>query len=435
MITAPGGLPLAGHALELLHRPLEFLGELRDLGEVVKFRIGPRDTYLLTSPDAVREVQITQHTAFGKGGVVMDRSRVVVGNGLATADGPEHRRHRKMMQPAFHHTRIAGYTDVMAARAVERAASWLPGQEISLSGEMHGVSADVLSRTLITSGADVCGVLSTAVPELVSGLGRRILLPFDWAHRLPLPVNRRYDRAKAALGDLVHRTIAEYRAHPGDRGDLMSMLLAARDQEGVAMTGEELYDEIITIMIGGVATTAETLVWIFHVLSSHPDVEKRVQAEVDEVLNGRTVTHADLPRLGYLKRVIAEALRRYPPAWMVSRRTTRDVVVAGERIAAGSDVFFSPHVLHHDARSFPRPYEFDPDRWLPERAGESPRHAYIPFSTGFRKCIGDAFGQTEVMTVLAAVAARWRLRQVGEPVARCDLTYRLKECVMRVERR
>ncbi|MEU0881577.1 cytochrome P450 [Lentzea sp. NPDC005914] len=435
MITAPGGLPLAGHALDLLRRPLEFLTELRELGDVVKFRIGPLQTYLLTSPDAVREVQITQRTAFGKGGAVMDRSRVVVGNGLATADGEEHRKHRKMMQPAFHHTRIAGYTEVMAARAVERAASWLPRTEISLSDEMHAVSADMLSRTLITSGADVSAVLSTAVPELVGGLGRRILLPFDWAHRVPLPVNRRYDAAKAQLGDLVRRTIAEYRADPGDRGDLMSMLLAARDEQGAPMSDEELYDEIITIMIGGVATTAETIVWIFHVLASHPDVEKRLQAEVDEVLAGRTVTYADLPRLEYLKRVIAEALRRYPPAWMVSRRTTREVEVAGELIPAGSDVFFSPHVLHHDPRSFPRPYEFDPDRWLPERAGESPRHAYIPFSTGFRKCIGDAFGQTEIMTVLAAVTARWQLRQVGEPVARCDLTYRLKECVMRVEPR
>ncbi|MEV6237244.1 cytochrome P450 [Lentzea sp. NPDC051838] len=435
MITAPGGLPLAGHALDLMRRPLEFLSSLRDLGEVVGFRLGPSTAYLLTTPDAVREVQITQLAKFGKGGAVLDTARAVVGNGIATSDGPIHRRHRKMAQPAFHHSRMAGYTATMAALAEQRASSWLPGQEISMTYEMHMLKSAMLGRTLIATDADVTKVLSAALPELVAGLGRRVFLPLTWPHRLPLPMNRRYEAAQRELNDLVHRTITEYRATPGDRGDLLSMLVEARDDAGEGMTDDQLRDEIITMMFAGVATPAETAVWTFHALAAHPDVEKRVQAEVDEVLDGRTATYDDLKRLEYAKRVVAEALRHHPPAWLVSRRNTEDVVIAGERIPAGSDVFFSPYVLHHDPRSFPRPDEFDPDRWTPERAGESPRHAYIPFSTGFRKCVGDAFGQAEVLTTVAAVTARWRLRQVGEPEARCDLTYRLKDSVMRVEPR
>ncbi|HEX8866742.1 MAG TPA: cytochrome P450, partial [Lentzea sp.] len=287
----------------------------------------------------------------------------------------------------------------------------------------------------IATDADVTTVLSRSLPELVAGLGRRVFLPMRWPHRLPLPMNRRYAAARQAMNDLVFRTIAEYRADPRDRGDLLSMLVAARDDAGEGMTDEQLRDEIITMMFAGVSTPAETAVWTFHALATHPDVEKRVQAEVDEVLDGRAATYDDLKRLEYTKQVVAESLRHHPPAWLVSRRSTQDAVVAGHPIPAGSDVFFSPYVLHHDPRSFPNPMEFDPDRWSPERAGESPRHAYIPFSTGFRKCVGDAFGQAEVLTTVAAVTSRWQLRQVGEPVARCDLNYRLRNSVMRVERR
>lgn len=435
MITAPGGLPIAGHVLDLMRRPLEFLSGLRNLGEVVQFRLGPTNAYLLTTPDAVREVQITQLAKFGKGGAILDTARTVVGNGIATSDGPTHRRHRKMAQPAFHHSRMAGYTATMSALAEQRAASWSPGQEISMTHEMHMLNSAMLGHTLIATDADVTRILSTSLPELVAGLGRRVFLKTQWVHRLPLPMNRRYTAAQRAMNDLAYRTIAEYRASPGDRGDLLSMLVQARDDADEGMTDEQLRDEIMTMMFAGVATPAETAVWTFHVLATHPDVEKRVQAEVDEVLDGRAATYDDLKQLEYTKRVVAETLRHHPPAWLVSRRNTEDVVIAGHRIPAGSDVFFSPYVLHHDPRSFPNPMEFDPDRWSPERASESPRHAYIPFSTGFRKCVGDAFGQAEVLTAVAAVTSRWQLRQVGEPTAKCDLTYRLRNCVMRVEPR
>lgn len=435
MITAPGGLPLAGHALDLLRRPLEFLAEVRDLGPVVRFRLGPKDAYLVTTPDAVREVLITQLSAFGKGGALIDTAREVVGNGIGTSDGAEHRRNRKMALPAFHHRRIAGYTATMADISVRRAGSWLPGQELSMPDEMHALSAAILARTLITTELDAPGVLKRALPELVAGIGRRTYLPVKWVHRLPLPVNRRYAEARKALSDLVLGTIAEYRAKPGDRGDLLSMLLTAVDDEGVGMSDAQLHDEVLTMMFGGTTTSAETLTWIFHTLATHPEIEKKVRAEIDDVVGDRTVAHTDLPALEYTKRVVAEALRRYPAIWLTSRYAHREVTVQGQVIPRGADVFYSPHLLHHDPRSFPRPEEFDPDRWLPERAAESPRHAYIPFSSGFRKCIGDSFAQTEILVALVAVLQRWRLEQVGEAVPVCDTTYRLKESVMRVERR
>ncbi|MFS8104411.1 cytochrome P450 [Lentzea alba] len=435
MITAPGGLPLAGHALDLLRRPIEFLTEMRDLGPVVRFRLGPKDAYLVTTPDAVREVLITQLSAFGKGGALIDTAREVVGNGIGTSDGAEHRKNRKMAQPAFHHQRIASYTAAMAGIASQKATSWLPGLRLSMPEEMHALSAAILAKTLITTDVDAPGVLSRALPELVAGIGRRTYLPVKWVHRLPLPVNRRYTTARRALSGLVLDTIAEYRAAPGDRGDLLSMLMTSVDDDGAGMSDAQLHDEILTMMFGGTATSAETLVWLFHVLATHPEISEKVVAEIDDVVGERLVEHADLPALEHTGRVITEALRRYPAIWLTSRYANRATTVAGQDIPAGADVFYSPHLLHHDPRSFSRPEEFDPDRWLPERAAESPRHAYIPFSSGFRKCIGDSFARTEIMVALVAVLQRWRLVQVGEAVPACDTTYRLKKSVMRVERR
>lgn len=435
--TAPGALPLLGHALKLMRNPLEFVEGMRAQGDVVEFRLGPRPAYLVNTPELVREVLITQMPAFSKGGPLAGEAAKLLGNGLATANGDFHRRQRHLSRPAFHHERIAAYTAAMSELAAEKSESWHEGQEVHMGHEMHALSMSILTRTLFASpdGVDAAAIVREALPHLIDGIGRRAYLPLAWVHQLPLPMNRRFAQAERSLHELVDLVLADYRAHPADRGDLLSMLMTSRDDQGEGMTDRQLHDEIITMMLAGSETPAATVVWALHVLAEHPDVEKMVHAEVDEVLAGRPATHADLERLDYVRRVVAETLRMYPVGWLFTRHTTAPVALGGHTIPAGSDVFYSPYVLHHDPALFPSPSTFDPDRWLPERASEIPRHAYIPFSAGFRKCIGDGFSLTQMTITLATLASRWRPRPVGRSRTVASTSYRLEDAVMRLAAR
>lgn len=431
---APGGLPLLGHAGKLMRQPLRFLTSMREQGSVVRFRLGPRDAYLVTTPETTHEVLVTQLAAFSKGGPLAGEAKSLLGEALATSNGEFHRRQRRLAQPAFHHSRIAGYTATMSEIATAQVSAW--SGEVALTQEMHRLSATILARTLFTTPEhDASTVLCETLPTLIAGLGRRAYLPLRWLHELPLPINRRFTVAARRLHTLIDEIIADYRATPGDRGDLLSMMMSATDETGADMTDQQLHDEAITMMFAGSETSAAMLVWFFHVLAAEPDVEKRVHAEVDEVLEGRAPGFDDLPKLEYTRRVINETLRAYPTGWLLTRHTTADVVLDGHPIPAGSDVFYSPYVLHHDPRSFAAPDVFDPDRWLPERLAEMPRHAFVPFSSGFRKCIGESFSLAEMAVTAAAVASRWKLRPVGTPRTVAYTTYRLDDAVMRAEPR
>lgn len=208
-----------------------------------------------------------------------------------------------------------------------------------MPAEMQTVSATFLSNTLFETDVDAPGVMSRSLPVLLAGIGRRTYLPMTWVHRLPLPMNRRFAAARQELDSLVLAAIAEYRANPGDRGDLLSMFMAAVDEDGVGLTDQQLHDEVCGMMFAAVATTSEGLTWVFHALTKHPEVEKKVAAEIDDVLGGRTVTFADLPALEYTKRALTEVLRVYPPGWILTPHSVRAAVVQGHEIPAGSDVF------------------------------------------------------------------------------------------------
>jgi cytochrome P450 len=267
------------------------------------------------------------------------------------------------------------------------------------------------------------------------------MLPFyDVLEQLPLPVFRRGRETRAQLDAIIYGMIAERRKTPGDRGDLLSMLLLAQDEEnhGERMTDQQVRDEAMTIFLAGHETTANALSWTWYLLSGAPDVEARLHQEVDRALGGRPPTLADLPNLPYVEKVVTEAMRLYPPAWIIGRRAIEDYPVDGYVVPARSIVVLSPYILQRDARFFPDPDRFDPDRWTPEFKASLPPFAYFPFGGGARRCIGESFAWMELVLVASTIAQRWTLRLVpGHPVVpQPVVTLRMKHGLkMTVERR
>jgi cytochrome P450 len=417
------GVPFAP-LLAFRRDPLGMLARLKERhGDVALFPIGPRRMYLLSHPELVREVMVAQHRNFTKS-LALQRARVLLGTGLLTSEGEFHLRQRRMAQPAFHRDRIAAAAEVMASYA-ERASDRLrPSEEIDAGREMNRLTLAIAGTALF--GANVEGEADEIGRALTDALSlfRRLTNPLGpLLDRLPVPGTIRMQRARARLDATIYRIIDERRKRGGDRGDLLSMLLAARDDEGdgTGMTDLQLRDEALTLFLAGHETTANALAWTWHLLALNPDSEARLHAEVDSVLGDRIPTADDVPRLAYTRRVFAEAMRLYPPAWAIGREPKEDFEAFGYRVRGGhkSVVLMSPWITHRDARFFPDPERFDPDRWTPEAEAELPRYAYFPFGGGPRKCIGEGFAWMEGVVVLATFARRWRFRHA--PDARVEM--------------
>ncbi len=410
----PRALPLLGHALHLLRDPLTFVTAARPLGDVVKIRIGPQPAYLVNNPDLMRDIQVKEVKKYSKG-VQYDKARPTLGNGLNTAGGEEHLKHRRLVQPAFHHSRIVGYTTIMRELALQLTESWRDGDQIPLDQELNQLTLKIVGKTLFSTelGSEVIDEVLRSMPIFLEGIAKRALAPTQLLEKLPTPENRRINEANRRLRDVLDRTIAEYRRSGVDHGDMVSMLLLAHDEEtGEGLGDLQVRDEAITMLLAGSETTSTLLSWVFHVLGQRPDLEARLHAEVDEVLADGPMTLEQIGRLAYGRRVIAEALRLYPPGWLVSRRTNEPVTLGGLALPAGASVLFSPYSLHRDPGIYADPDSFDPDRWLPERAKDIPRPAYIPFGAGNRQCIGDEFALMEAIIVLATIASKWRMHPV-----------------------
>jgi cytochrome P450 len=412
---APGRLPLVGHLPALARRPVEFVASQREHGDLVELRLGPRRAYMVCHPDLVREVLLDSRT-YDKGGSFYDAVRRILGNGLIISDWADHRVQRRLVQPAFHQRRLASYATVMCEEAAALAAAWRPGGVVDINEATHTVAARVTFRSLFSTDAadDVVREVQDALIPLGAGVFRRTLDPSGLYQRLPLASNRRFERLLARLRTIIDELVDDRRRSArDDHGDVLSMLLAARDEDtGQGLIDDEVRDQVMNLLLGGAETAATMLAWTFHLVAGHPEVERRLHEEIDGVLAGRPVGIDDLPRLPYTRRVLDEALRVYSPIWMLSRVTTADTVLAGRSIPAGTTVLFSLYALHRDPEVFAEPDRFDPDRWLPDRAQTAPRHMSVAFGGGGRKCIGDEFAMVETMIVLATIAARWRLRAV-----------------------
>ena len=392
--------------------PLGFLTRTaREHGDVARFRMGPVELHLVNRPEWIRDVLVTHAASFHKGRG-LERAKRLLGEGLLTSEDPIHLRQRRMMQPAFHARRIAGYADAMVALADRAASRWAAGEIRDVAAEMTRLTLAIVGRTLfdadVESEADEIGAALTTALGL---FGRTFTLPyFELLDRLPLPMNRRFDRAKARIDATIGRLIAERRRAPGG-ADLLSLLVSASDTEGDGggMTDAQVRDEAITIFLAGHETTANALAWTWYLLARNPEAESRLHAEVD-ALGGRAPSAADLPRLPWTETVLAEAMRLFPPAWIIGRRAVDPYAIGGFDVPKGSIVVVCQWVTHRDARWFPDPERFDPERFGPAAKEARPKFAYFPFGGGPRVCIGEGFAWMEGVLVLAAIARRWRLR-------------------------
>jgi cytochrome P450 len=399
--------------------PLGFLvGMWHRYGDIAYFKAGPFEVYLLSHPDAIRDVIVTNNSKFMKGQGLQEMKRLL-GEGLLTSEGELHKRQRRLIQPMFHHQRIDGYGATMVEHAVRMREAWEDGQVLDAHQQMMRLTLSIVAKTLFDTDIEEAG--ATRVAEALGtslGLFDRLTSPlFVILTRLGYsPENRRFREAKATLDDIVYGMIRERRG-TGDRGDLLSRLLLAQEAGGEGMADLQVRDEAITIFLAGHETTANALTWTWYLLSQHPEIEARLHEELDRVLGGQPPTMEDLSKLGYTERVLTESMRLYPPAWILGRRALVDHDVDGYRIPAGSIVVASEYIVHHDPRWFSDPYRFDPDRWEPDQVALRPKFSYFPFGGGQRLCIGEPFAWMEGELLLATIAQRWKLRLVrGHPV-------------------
>ncbi len=391
-------------------------------GDIVRFRTATAALYLFAHPDHVKHVLQANHHNYGKG-KIFARLRRVSGNGLVFSEGDTWRRQRRLSQPAFHSQRVAAMGPMMTDAAEALVERWrgpaARGEPLEIASEMSSVTLDIVARALF--GADLQRFVAQIRSDLTVMLEYANFLLYHVAPLplwVPTPRNVRMLRAMRRGDRVVSEILAERRRNPGDRGDLLSMLMAAHDDEtGEGMDEDELRAMITTFIVAGHETTAVTLAWTWYLLSRHPEVERRLHAELDGVLGGRVPSVDDLPRLVYTRCVIDESMRLYPAAWGMGREAREDDEVGGYRIAAGSGVFLSPYLTHRHPEFWDNPEGFDPERFLPERAAGRPAYAFFPFGGGPRVCIGAQLSLMEAQLLLATIGQRVRLDLVpGHPV-------------------
>ncbi|MEV2226341.1 cytochrome P450 [Nocardia vinacea] len=411
--TAPGSRPMVGHLLPFLKQPFAFLAQLPEHGDLVKIRLGPKAAVVICDPGLTRKVLIDDRT-FDKGGLFLEREREWLGESVATCTHSKHRHKRRLAQPAFHPKRIAGYAHTMTTQIASVVDGWHSGQVLDVCPEMFTITSRVFGATMFSSTLSPMA-LQEVVSDLTAtfeGTFQRTLLP-DAISRLPLPGTRRYNHANLRLRQTMNGIIADRRATGVDSGDLLSALLTVhyRDSDLPGTSDADVSDAVVTFFVAGTETTSSALAWVLYLLAQQPDIEEELHAEIDTVLSGRAPDHSDLEQLEVANRIVTETLRLYPPAWFFTRKVTAGVRLGQYDLPAGSTIAVSPYLIHRRPDLYEEPDRFDPDRWLPERAASSPG-ALLPFGGGARKCIGEAFGMTEVVLALVTIASRWRLQTI-----------------------
>jgi cytochrome P450 len=382
-----------------------------EYGDVFAFRLGPKRCILINHPDLIEDVLVTSSRSYTKH-FVLRMNPILLGNGMLNSEGDFWLRQRRLAQPAFHRNRIAGYGEVMVAYTERMMDGWRDGETRDIHTEMMQLTLAIVAKTLFD--ADVAGdagnvgeALETALHHFSDQFRSLIKLPMF----IPTPANVRLKLAVRQLDAIIYRFIEQRRAVGKDRGDLLSMLLQARDEDdGGQMTDKQLRDEMMTLFLAGHETTAIALAWIFYLVAQHPEVEARLMEEIDDVVGNRRPAVTDLPRLRYTEWVVTEGMRLYPPAYMFGREPIQSVKIGDFEIPKGTTVFMSQWVTHRDPRFFDDPEKFQPERWSPERSKAIPKYAYFPFGGGPRACIGNNFALMEACLILATLIRRWHFQ-------------------------
>jgi cytochrome P450 len=393
--------------------PLDYFTKLaRDYGDVAGMRVLKFKSIFINHPDTIEDVLVTNARKFTKG-KVLRANRHVFGEGLLTSEGEFWLRQRRLAQPAFHRARIASYAATMVQYTQRLLEDWRDAEERDAHKEMMRLTLQIVGKTLfdadVERDARDVGKSLELLLEIGADFRRTILIP----HWVPTPTNLRVKREVAQIEKILYRIIAERRASGRDAGDLLSMLLAAQDEDGSRMTDKQLRDETITLFLAGHETTASTLSWTWWLLAQNPAVEAKLHAELDSVLGDRPPSFDDLPKLSYTGHVITESLRLYPAAWGMARLAAEDHEVAGYPVKKGMGVAMAQWVVHRDPRWYDVPEKFQPERWEGDLLKRLPRFAYFPFGGGPRQCIGNSFALMEAALILATVAQKFRLRLVA----------------------
>ena len=410
----PRGLPLLGMALQVLHDPLGTLQRIsREYGDIVRIPIVSDSRIFLNHPDYIEQVTVIQQSKFHKSKLTKDVTRRLLGEGLLISEGDFWRRQRRLAQPAFQRNRINEYAATMVESAEAHSQKWLDSEERDIAHEMMALTLDIAVRTLFgTTLPAEARQVGRSLEFLMRYSLRRTRSPFKLPEKWPTPANRRAEREIQFLDSLVYRIIDE-RKRLGDaseHNDLLSLLMAAMDEDGSQMTPKQLRDEIMTLFTAGHETTALTLSWAWYLLSKNPSAETRLYEELRVVLAGRPPSMADLGQLPYLRGVVNEVLRLYPPAYVLARTSIAPCTIGGYELPIGSTIVFSQWVTHRDARFFNDPNAFIPERWLDGLEDRLPAGAYFPFGDGPRRCIGQNFALMEVVLVLATIAQKFQFR-------------------------
>jgi cytochrome P450 len=428
-LALPPGPPrhlIAGNLPELARDRLGCLTSYaREYGDVVPLRIGTWRYLLLSHPDAIEEVLVGANRSFVKGREYR-LNRMTLGHGLLTSDGDFWLRQRRLMQPAFRRDAVLRHASAIIASAEKTTSTWQDGATIDFQAAMLRLTLGAAAQTLF--GADLEGRQSDVSHGLAVALGRfrerfdsLVALP----DRLPTPANLRLRRAVRRLDRVVYSLIADRRGSDRDFDDLLSLLLAAQEEDGTRMTDSQLRDEVVTLLLAGHETTANALVWTWYLLAQHPDHQQQVADEVAAVLDGRAPTADSLGALRYVDMAVRESLRLYPPSWGITRQAARDCIIAGYPVRSGTHVAMCQWIVHRDRRWYDDPEQFRPERFADPSTSELPRYAYFPFGGGQRICIGAPFATLELVLIVAMIAQRFRLEWAGEadvrPVASVTL--------------
>ena len=426
-IIKPAGLPpgpperpVVGQLFRMIRDPIGLAWEAATYGDLATLSTKPVLLYLVNHPDLVQQLLVTHYRKLRRP-PNFEMIRMVVGNGLATAEEPEHLRARRLIQPQFHRRRIESYTATMVEYTLTHEQRWkrLPsGSRVDMALEMQDLIRRVVTKTLFGLNlAEDAQRLSEACQRAATYIRGRSPYPRrlrHLLHRLPLPLTRQFRRDLAYIDGVVNGLIEERRAAQEEGDDLLGMLLGLRyvDEDGNdagAMSDRQVRDEAMTMFTAGQSTTAMALTWTWYLLATHPEIQERFHREVDEVLRGRSPEPADLPSLPLTDRIVTESLRLYPPVYMTLQWAAEPFELGGYRIPAGALITAPQIVMHRDGRWFEDPLEFQPDRWTPEFRESLHRYAYYPYGGGSRQCIGDRFADMAIRLIIACLGQRWRV--------------------------
>jgi cytochrome P450 len=420
----PKGNIILGSGAEFGRNQLGFLVKtMQEYGGIAYFRLAHMPTYLISDSDLVREVLVTKSKLFEKSPFDKKILGKFLGNGLVTSDGDFHRKQRRLAQPAFHATRIQNYAEVMVEYTEALLQEWDDYSERNIADDMMLLTMQIVSKTLfnadkVTNSGDTAVSIGNAIHDLQESSNGDFVMGFPLPDWLPTANNRQRNRATLIFNAAMEQIVAKKRetavhGKVTDEGDLLSMLMLSEDEDGATMDDKQLRDEVATLFAAGHETTSNALTWTWYLLAQHPEVESKLHEEVDRVLNGRLPTLDDLKDLPYTLQLIKESMRLYTPVWLLNGRVPlEDVEIGDYIIPKGSTVFISPYANHRQAKYFPEPDAFKPERFTPEFEKSLPKFAYMPFGGGPRVCIGNAFAMMEAQLIVATIAQRYRLELV-----------------------